>query len=225
MVSNITLKQMSHILGISVSTVSKSLSNSDEISERTKQRVFAIAEHYNYRPNSLAQNLRLQKSNTIGLIVPDLNETGMLALADSISDHTMKRGLKLMLYQSKGMANKEKILIKLLTNGCTDGLIIFLSEDTLKKERIEPLMDLAKTHFPLVLLNDVEGINCHKVCVPKNNEEESRLGKEVFQLLGAEAVRVLKKTIDKKETSTKVHHLSLDTMLFEDDDQPKQEAS
>ena len=72
MLHNATLKDISKILNLSISTVSKALNDSNEISSITKQRVIEIAEQLNYKPNYIAKCLRYRKTNTIGVIIPDI---------------------------------------------------------------------------------------------------------------------------------------------------------
>ena len=68
----VTLKQLAEQLNVSVSTVSKALHNSDEISPDTIQRVKDLAKLLNYKPNRLAVSLKNSKTNTIGVIIPDI---------------------------------------------------------------------------------------------------------------------------------------------------------
>ncbi|MFC5048128.1 LacI family DNA-binding transcriptional regulator [Aquimarina hainanensis] len=212
---NITLKEMSCILGVSISTVSKALSDSTEISKETKKRVTEIAQLYNYRPNSIAQNLRLQKTNTIGLIVPDLGNISTLELVDEIADYTMANQTKLMIYQSKGRSEREIALIKMLTNGCTDGLIISLSPKTIEKKNYVSLMNLTQANFPLVLLNKIDEIPCSKVFIDKNiqadNIDDINLP---HQMLGKEAVKTLIKKINKKTIGATEKCLNPASMMF-----------
>ena len=69
---NVTLKQLAKELGLSISTVSKSLNDSYEINEKTIKRVKNLAEKYNYRPNKIARNLRNRQTKTIGVIIPNI---------------------------------------------------------------------------------------------------------------------------------------------------------
>ena len=62
MKQKITIKTIAKELGVSTSTVSKALKDSHEISTETKERIQAYANHYNYKPNSLALQLRTQKT-------------------------------------------------------------------------------------------------------------------------------------------------------------------
>ena len=72
MKSKATLKELAKELGVSTSTVSKALSNSPEISELTKIKIKEFAQLKNYKPNSIAKNLKNQRSYTIGVILPNI---------------------------------------------------------------------------------------------------------------------------------------------------------
>ena len=68
----LTLKQIARELEVSISTVSKALKDSAEISEDTKQKIKAFAKLYNYRPNNLAISLKNRRTKNIGVIIPDI---------------------------------------------------------------------------------------------------------------------------------------------------------
>ena len=68
----ITIKDIASELNISASTVSRALNDHPYINSITKKEVVALAEKLNYTPNSLATSLRSQKTNTIGVIIPEI---------------------------------------------------------------------------------------------------------------------------------------------------------
>ena len=72
MKKNLTLKQIAKELEVSVSTVSKALKNSEEISEATRQKIQAFAKLYNYKPNNIALSLKNRKTKTIAVIIPEV---------------------------------------------------------------------------------------------------------------------------------------------------------
>lgn len=72
MKKKVTLKQIAKELDVSISTVSKSLRNSPEIGEDTKEKVQAFAKLYNYKPNNIALSLKNRKTKTIGVIIPEI---------------------------------------------------------------------------------------------------------------------------------------------------------
>ena len=69
----LTIKRIAELANVSTATVSKVLNGKDKnISEATRRRILEIVERENYRPNRIAKGLKLKKTNTIGLIVPDI---------------------------------------------------------------------------------------------------------------------------------------------------------
>ncbi|MFZ2430864.1 MAG: LacI family DNA-binding transcriptional regulator, partial [Lutibacter sp.] len=68
----ITLKKIAREFGVSISTVSKALKDSHEMSEETRGKIKAFADYYHYKPNNLALQLRNQKTSVIGVIVPEI---------------------------------------------------------------------------------------------------------------------------------------------------------
>ena len=73
--SNITLKQLSSILGVSISTISKALNDSHEISDATKKRIVELAKLHNYQPNKIAVGLKSGKTNTIAVVIPSVQNS------------------------------------------------------------------------------------------------------------------------------------------------------
>ena len=63
-----TIKDVAKKAGVSISVVSKAFNNYVDVSEKTRQRIFAIAKELNYTPNIVAKNLSSKKQMTIGLI-------------------------------------------------------------------------------------------------------------------------------------------------------------
>ena len=72
MKQKITIKQIAQALGVSISTVSKALNDSHEISVKTKQKIQEFAKANNYKPNTNAVNLKNRSSKTIGIIIPNM---------------------------------------------------------------------------------------------------------------------------------------------------------
>ena len=73
MKQNSTLKKLSEILNISISTVSRALKDHPDISAETKRRVNELAQTLEYEPNSYAVQLRTNESNVLGVLVPVIN--------------------------------------------------------------------------------------------------------------------------------------------------------
>ena len=83
----ITIKDIAKEANVSTATVSKILNNKDQrISSQTRKRVLEIAKNKNYIPNSMARSLVTKKTNTIGLILPDITNPFFPELARGVED-------------------------------------------------------------------------------------------------------------------------------------------
>lgn len=128
--NNTTLKEIATQLGISVATVSKSLKNYPDVSEKTKKAVTDLANQLNYTPNSFAVNLRTKESKTIGLIIPNTVHHFFSSVIKGILDEAEKRDYLVIILQSDENYELEKKQVKLLLNKRVDGILVSLSNGT-----------------------------------------------------------------------------------------------
>ena len=96
MKQKITIKTIAKELGVSTSTVSKALKDSHEISKETTDRIQAYANYYNYKPNSLALQLRTQKTKVIGVILPKIVHHFFSMVIMGIEEGANKKGYNIM---------------------------------------------------------------------------------------------------------------------------------
>jgi len=120
----INMIQLAKELGLSVSTVSKALGDSYEISASTKKRVLELAKHYNYKPNPFASNLRKKKSKQIAVIIPDVVNNFFALTVDGIESVTMNKNYDTFIYLTHENLEREKAVLDHLESGLTSGLII-----------------------------------------------------------------------------------------------------
>lgn len=92
----VTLKQLAKELNVSISTVSKALNNSEEIGKETIKRVKELAELYNYKPNKVALSLKQNRTNTIGVIIPDILNYFLAKVLYGIEREASKHGYNIM---------------------------------------------------------------------------------------------------------------------------------
>lgn len=133
-----TLKDIASIINVSVSTVSKALSNSHEISTHTKNKVLKVAALLKYKPNFYASALRNKKSLILGVILPDLKDKFFLDTLNGITEESSKNDYKIMVYQTCNNTDKEVAYTKLLSeSNIIDGLIF----SSIKEDRISKIND------------------------------------------------------------------------------------
>lgn len=161
-----TLKEIAKDLGVSVSTVSKALSDSPEISEASKIRIKEYAAIRNYKPNSMAQNLKRQRTNTIGVIIPNILNPFFAKVFSGIEKFANGKGYNVITYISNESFTKEKQAIDLLSNGTVDGFILSIAEETQKKNEISHFKEVIKEGVPIVMFDRIsEIVDCDKVVV------------------------------------------------------------
>lgn len=164
--SRTTLSEMSKSLNLSISTVSKSLSDSHEISTRTKKRVQDFAKQCNYIPNSFAASFRKGHTNTIGLVIPNVKNSFYANVLSGIENYLDENGYKLITSISNESIEKESSSLKKMASGYIDGLIICPSREAELKNEYSHIMSLLNQGTPVVMFDRIcEGIDCDKVII------------------------------------------------------------
>lgn len=164
MKTKVTLKQIASDLNISVSTVSKSLNDSLEITDQTKTRVKEYARFKNYTPNRNALNLKNGKTKTIGVIIPTIRNSFFAKVFCGIEKVTHKYGYNVIMCISDESVEKEEQLLRICGNGTLDGFILCLSEESQKLQTYDHFNSIINDGIPIVLFDrNAEEIICDKV--------------------------------------------------------------
>ncbi len=142
--NKIDLKELAFRLNLSIATVSKALGDSYEIKEETKQRVRELARQLDYKPNLFASNLRKQKSQTIGVVIPEIASNFFSLVLDGIQVVAQKKGYHVLTYITHENYSNEASIFKHLENGRVDGVIVSLCSETQSIEHISTLKDRGK---------------------------------------------------------------------------------
>jgi LacI family transcriptional regulator len=126
----VTIKDIAKILGISISTVSRALKSHPDISADTRNQVKDLARKLNYEPNALAMNLRRNKTNTLGVIIPEIVHHFFSSVISGIEDIAYDRGYNVMVCQSNELYEREVINSQALLSNRVDGVLISVSKTT-----------------------------------------------------------------------------------------------
>ncbi len=162
----VTLKQIARELDVSISTVSKALRNSKEISQDTREKVQAFAKLYNYRPNNIALSLKNRKTNTIGVIIPEIVHHFFSKVIRGIELVANSRGYNVIIGLSNESFSKEVINMDMLANGSIDGFILSISKETLLRKDYHHFNETIDQGMPIVMFDRVVNkIDCDKVIV------------------------------------------------------------
>lgn len=104
----ITIKDLAEKLNISVSTVSRALKDNPEISQQTRKTVQALAKELGYKPNPIAVALKTHKSNTIGVVVPQIVSTFFATVVKKIEEIADRYGYNVLVASSNESFEKER---------------------------------------------------------------------------------------------------------------------
>ncbi|WP_396178726.1 LacI family DNA-binding transcriptional regulator [Flavobacterium sp.] len=161
-----TLKQIAKQLGVSVSTVSKALNNSPEISDLTKNKIQEFAKLKNYKPNITALNLKSRKTKTIGVILPNILNSFFAKVFTGIEKVAEEKGYHIITCISNESLEKEIHMMELLSNGTVDGFILSIAEESQTKESFDHFIDCINDSVPIVMFDRVTDlVKCDKVIV------------------------------------------------------------
>ncbi|PCH49481.1 MAG: LacI family transcriptional regulator [Flavobacteriaceae bacterium] len=164
MSKRITIKQIAKALSVSISTVSKALNDSYEISDETKAKIQEYAKLHKYKPNALALSLQNKKTKTIGIIIPNILNYYYARALRGIEKITTERGYNIVTCITNESYEKEVHTMEMLSNGTIDGFIACLSKETLKTKNFDHFQSLIEERTPIVLYDRVHiDINCDKV--------------------------------------------------------------
>jgi len=149
----VTIYDLASKLNISIATVSRGLKNDPVVSKKTRKKIFELAEEMGYRSNHFARNLRKQKTNTIGIIVHELNSNFITSVLAGIEKITTEAGYDLIITHSSESHVKEAANANNLFHKRVDGLIASLSFDTDDLEHFRPFEEKG---VPVIFFDRVE---------------------------------------------------------------------
>ncbi|MFC4292464.1 LacI family DNA-binding transcriptional regulator [Sphingorhabdus arenilitoris] len=167
----INMADLAKIAGVSVSTVSRALAGNEAITSDTRERISRLAQEHGYRPNMQARNLRLRRSQSIGVVLPlghqkdqHLTDPFFLMMLGHLADAISDKGYDMLL--SKVIPTDELWLDRLIDSGRIDGLIIVGQSN-----QTETIERVSKRFAPMVVWG---------ACMPGQNHisvgTDNRLG-------------------------------------------------
>lgn len=124
MAREVTIKDIAKAAGVSVATVSRVINDNYPVSKEARERVQQVMQELHYRPNAIAQSLRSNRSNMIGLIVADLSNQFFMKVAKGLEKSVAAKGYNLVVASSDGRPEKERKLIRAMNDKRLDALCI-----------------------------------------------------------------------------------------------------
>ena len=155
------LKELAKELNLSISSVSRALRDSKEISPSTKELVLAKAKELNYHANPFASNLRRQESKTIAVVIPEIANNFFSLAINGAESYAQKKGYHVLIYQTHDDVQQEISISKHLQNGRVDGILISLSSQTATTDHLQ---EIKNNGIPIVFFDRVaEDISAPKI--------------------------------------------------------------
>ncbi len=156
----ITIGQIAELAGVSKSTVSRVINSSGYVHEDTRNKIERIINQYNYSPSATAQNLSRQDSNTIGIVVPELDNTFFSEVLAGAAEVADAHNLTMILCNTSNNAKKEKEALRMMEQQRVKGVIFtpaigYSDEEAARSIRLQ----LKNLRVPVVLVDrEIENV-------------------------------------------------------------------
>lgn len=166
---HVTIKDIARSLCISVSTVSRALTDDKNIRRETREAVLREAERLGYRRNPVAMNLKMGRTNTIGVIVPEMHTPYASQVVAGIQSILYKKNQKVMIAESDENPNRERESLQMMEEFMVDGLIVSICS---YKHNVDTYRRLAKEGVAIVFYDRIpHGMDdMPQVMVDDNND-------------------------------------------------------
>ena len=147
-----TIKEIARMLNLSISTVSRALHNSEDISPATTKRVKEVADELGYEPNQTALFLKSGKTLTLGVILPHLSEAFFSEAISGIEDFASEHNYNVLMGQSHDDTEREKKIVEAMKNHRVDGILVSIAKNTKDFTHFD---NLKKYDIPVVFFDRV----------------------------------------------------------------------
>lgn len=144
----VSIRDVAKKAGVSIAAASYALNGRDGVAEKTRQRILAAVEDLGYHPAKFAQSMRTGKTDTIGLVLPDLSNPFFPQFAKAVQQSAGAEGKSVLLIDTSNDSDTEREGVKRLVSQGVDGIIWWVS-DPANKELIE------KSRAPVVLVDSM----------------------------------------------------------------------
>jgi len=149
----VTIKDIAKYSGVSVGTVSKVLNEQGNVKENLRVRVQAVIDKFNYRPNSLARGMKINKTNTIGLIIPKITNSFYVQIIELIEKEVNERSYTLVLGNTNEDVDREINCLRTFSNMRVDGLILASTGRNQELRIQEEIFSYQSLGIPVVLIS------------------------------------------------------------------------
>lgn len=159
----VTLKKISEVLGVSISTVSRALKDHPDISSGMINKVKDLANTLDYEPNANAINLRTKNNKVFGLMIPSASNSFYGSFLSALEKESKENEYSVIIMQSADNPETEKDILKFFRKNRVTGVFACLSPGT---KDFDMYKKLEEVNIPVVFFDKIYDDHPHKICVP-----------------------------------------------------------
>jgi DNA-binding LacI/PurR family transcriptional regulator len=161
-----TIYDIAAATNVSPATVSRVLNGNYPVSKKTKEKVLAKIQEYNFKPNSIARSLTRKETKMIGMILPDITNPFFSSVCIEIEKDAQKKGYTIFLCNSMNDPEMESLYLKVLYERQVEGIIMMggrINKTTTVREEAKEVLEIMNK-IPVLMINgEMEGVDCYKV--------------------------------------------------------------
>lgn len=182
----ISIKEIARLSGYSVATVSRVINNNGRFSEETRKKVLKVIEENQYETNTIAKSLRMSKSQTIGVLVPDISNDFFASVVLEIERFFFDKGYSTIICNTAKSAQKEMEYLKTLDAKMIDGLVCISGHE-------EVPAHILRRKVPIVCIDRRPIVDSHVAFVESDHYEGGRIATSELIRKGCQKILLLTK--------------------------------
>ncbi len=196
--TKVSIKQIAELSGVSVATVSRVINNNGRFSEATRKKVLQAIEETGYQTNYVAKSLRMQKSNTIGILVPDITNYFFARTVQHIEETLFEHGYSTIICNTDRSLEKEKAYLEMLKAKMIDGLIVISGIKEFD------LVDYSSMNIPVVCIDRKPTGKASSVFIASNHYEGAYLATKHLLEKGVKSPVILMQNRESSSSSERL---------------------
>lgn len=187
------IKEIAKLAGVSVATISRVLNHPEVVQEKTKKHVLAVMEEYNYTPNWFARSLNLNRTNTIALMIPNIEVEMFQKITSGVEQITDKKSSNIFLCNTHNSLKKEENYLNMLITRKVDGIIF--AGTTLGKKHLSLLND---NNIPFIFIGKNKAFKNENSCYINFQDSAFKMTEHLIQMKHSLIDLIIDKSSDSK---------------------------
>ncbi|MCG8514837.1 MAG: LacI family transcriptional regulator [Halanaerobiales bacterium] len=151
-----TIKDVAKLAGLGIATVSRYVNGKDYVSADAKKKIELAMKQLDFQPNAVARSIKIKKTNTVALVLPNISNPFFLELAEAVETNLMENGYKVILCNTHEDERRERDYIDMILQNRVDGVVSATGTYNMAQR-------FKKNGVPVVWLDRFSGSKCNKV--------------------------------------------------------------